>query len=118
MKKIFILSYAILSFVLILTGVFFVMLFTLKVEEYIDIKVNIKNGMAEIPNIKNWSEGDTIRIRFNNNDYLTKVISGDTTKIKVEFPYKDTTDVSILVVYGREIIAKRIIDTYLKKYRR
>ena len=117
MKKIFIVSYAILSFLIILAGVFFVMLFTLKVDKLFQTKINVYNQQAILTNIDNWHKGEIIHIKIKDKDYYARIIKSNPSTVKIEIPVHDTSGVSILVFYGKEKVIKKIVYTYLKRYK-
>ena len=117
MKKIFIVSYAILSFLIILAGVFFVMLFTLKVDKLFQTKINVYNQQAILPNIGNWHKGEIIHIKIKDKDYYARIIKSNPSTVKIEIPVHDTSGLSILVFYGKEKVIKKIVYTYLKRYK-
>ncbi|RKZ20907.1 hypothetical protein DRQ18_05390 [bacterium] len=116
MKKIMIISMVLFVIVLSLSFLFFYLLFSIKVEEEIEVNAEVKEGRfwCEIPETWRLKEGDTLRVECGNKILRGMIVKKREAQTLISVPLPDTS-LSLILHSSPFPIGKKIFLLYLQR---
>lgn len=119
MNKLIASAYILISLTVVLTILFFILVFTLKVDETMEATGVIENNLVTIPYFKNLNSKSDLELLVNGEKYYGNIVSVDSINIVIRVDkIENSSFEKIYITTNRTKMINVIINTYINRYKK